>query len=138
MSNPCNEYYSEEYNENNNDNCNERHNNNCNESYNDKHVHEFTGSVKLAEEGEDRHNHRTAGITSEPRYCENGRHYHLIKTETDSAPDDHHHPILVRTGLDIKIRGTNKHVHAIKGATRVVDQHCHNFEFATLTERPLK
>ena len=130
MSNSCNEYYSEEYNENTNDNCNE--------NYNDKHVHEFTGSVKLAETGDDRHNHRTAGMTSEPIYCENGRHYHLIKAQTDSAPDDHHHPILVRTGLDIKIRGTNKHVHAIKGATRVVDQHCHNFEFATLTERPLK
>ena len=130
MSNPCNEYYSEEYNENTNDNCNE--------NYNDKHVHEFTGSVKLAETGDDRNNHRTAGITSEPIYCENGRHYHLIKAQTDSAPDDHHHPIIIRTGLDIKIRGTNKHVHAIKGATRVVDQHCHNFEFATLTERPLK
>ncbi|MBC5626462.1 hypothetical protein H8S10_13435 [Clostridium sp. NSJ-49] len=130
MSNSCNEYYSEEYNENTNDNCNE--------NYNDKHVHEFTGSVKLAETGDDRHNHRTAGITSEPIYCENGRHYHLIKAQTDSAPDDHHHPIIIRTGLDIKIRGTNKHVHAIKGATRVVDQHCHNFEFATLTERPLK
>ena len=130
MSNSCNEYYSEEYNENTNDNCNE--------NYNDKHVHEFTGSVKLAETGDERHNHRTAGITSEPIYCENGRHYHLIKAQTDSAPDDHHHPIIIRTGLDIKIRGTNKHVHAIKGATRVVDQHCHNFEFATLTERPLK
>ena len=130
MSNSCNEYYSEEYNENTNDNCNE--------NYNDHHVHEFTGSVKLAETGDDRHNHRTAGITSEPIYCENGRHYHLIKAQTDSAPDDHHHPIIIRTGLDIKIRGTNKHVHAIKGATRVVDQHCHNFEFATLTERPLK
>ena len=130
MSNSCNEYYSEEYNENTNDNCNE--------NYNDKHVHEFTGSVKLAETGDDRHNHRTAVITSEPIYCENGRHYHLIKAQTDSAPDDHHHPIIIRTGLDIKIRGTNKHVHAIKGATRVVDQHCHNFEFATLTERPLK
>ena len=121
MSNSGNEYYTEEY-------------SGC---YNDKHVHEFTGSTKLAENGEDRHNHRTAGITGEAKYLENGRHYHLIKTKTDSAPDGHHHPIMIRTGLDIKIRGTDKHVHAIKGATKVVDQHCHNFEFATLTEKPL-
>lgn len=116
------EYYSEE-------------NNRC---YKEKHVHEFTGSTKLAEDGEDRHNHRTAGITGEAKYCENGRHFHLIKAETDSAPDGHHHPIWIRTGLDIKIRGTDKHVHAIKGATRVVDQHCHNFEFTTLVEKPLE
>lgn len=108
------------------------------ECNNDNHVHEFTGSVKLAENGDERHNHRTAGITGEAIYCGNGRHYHLIQANTDSAPDGHHHPIMVRTGLDIRIRGTNKHVHAIKGATRVVDRHCHNFEFATLTEKPLE
>ncbi|MGF7050283.1 hypothetical protein J2T13_004808 [Paenibacillus sp. DS2015] len=30
-----------------------------------RHVHEFEGSTKLAEEGADRHNHRFAGVTGE-------------------------------------------------------------------------
>ncbi|WP_411829991.1 YmaF family protein [Paenibacillus sonchi] len=30
-----------------------------------RHVHEFEGSTKLAEEGADRHNHRFAGATGQ-------------------------------------------------------------------------
>jgi hypothetical protein len=30
-----------------------------------RHVHEFEGSTKLAEEGADRHNHRFAGVTGQ-------------------------------------------------------------------------
>jgi hypothetical protein len=30
-----------------------------------RHVHEFEGSTKLAEQGSDRHNHRFAGVTGQ-------------------------------------------------------------------------
>ncbi|BDR66709.1 hypothetical protein DP125_13270 [Clostridium tetani] len=97
------------------------------------HVHEFEGSTKLAEECDDRHNHRFAGVTSEVIPVGNS-HVHAILVNTDSL--DHHHEIGVTTGLAIPV-GNGKHVHLATGVTTIDDNHNHNFIFATLIDSPL-
>lgn len=99
------------------------------------HVHEFEQSTKLAEEGDDRHNHRVAGVTSEVIPIGGGRHVHAILSNTDFL--DHHHEIGVTTGPDIPIPGTNKHVHVVSGTTTLDDNHNHDFLFTTQIESPL-
>lgn len=99
------------------------------------HVHEFLGSTKLAETGEERHNHRFAGVSSPeiPISCDN--HIHLISTNTDFY-EDHFHQIHVTTGPAINV-GNGKHVHLVTGRTTVNDEHYHEFIFATLIENPI-
>lgn len=99
------------------------------------HVHEFQESTKLAEMGEDRHNHRVAGVTSEVIPISPYRHVHAIKDNTDFL--DHHHEIGVTTGPDIPIPNSNKHVHLVRGMTTVDDGHFHDFLFTTQIESPL-
>ncbi|WP_051624358.1 YmaF family protein [Clostridium akagii] len=99
------------------------------------HVHEFAESTKLAENGEDRHNHRVAGVTSEVIPIGNGQHVHAILSNTDFL--DHHHEIGVTTGPNIQITGTNKHVHVVKGSTTIDDGHNHDFLFTTQIDSPL-
>lgn len=99
------------------------------------HVHEFLGSTKLAEENEERHNHRFAGVSGEVIPIKDGNHIHLINTRTDFF--DHFHNIIkVKTGPAINVGG-GKHVHFVKGVTTLNDGHVHNFTFATLIESPL-
>jgi hypothetical protein len=98
------------------------------------HVHEFLGSTKLAEEGNDRHNHRFAGVTSEKIPLEGGGHIHGLFTNTDFL--DHHHEIAIQTGPAIPVGG-GKHVHFVKGKTTLDDGHFHDFVFATLINSPL-
>ena len=97
------------------------------------HVHEFLGSTKLAEEGDDRHNHRFAGVTSEV-IPQGDSHVHAILTNTDFL--DHHHEIGVTTGLAQPV-GNGKHIHFVTGTTTLVDGHVHEFQFATLIDSPL-
>ena len=109
------------------------------------HTHEFESSTKLAEEGDDRHNHRFAGVTSEViplnnKKCDDqdGKRYknhkHAIFTLTDFF--GHLHEVAVETGPAIDV-GNGKHVHFIKGNTTIDDGHYHEFAFATLIEAPL-
>ncbi|MGZ4113174.1 MAG: YmaF family protein [Tumebacillaceae bacterium] len=97
------------------------------------HVHEFTGSTKLAEMGADRHNHRFAGVTGQviPR---GKSHIHRLRTNTDFL--DHFHQVIILTGLAIPV-GDGKHVHFVKGMTTRVDGHMHRFQFTTLIDSPL-
>ncbi|MEH7309277.1 YmaF family protein [Neobacillus drentensis] len=97
------------------------------------HVHEFLASTKLAEEGEDRHNHRFAGVTSEV-IPKGDSHVHVILTNTDFL--DHHHEVGIQTGPAIPV-GNGKHVHFVNGITTLDDGHVHELEFATLIEKPL-
>jgi hypothetical protein len=97
------------------------------------HDHEFEGSTKLAEEGEDRHNHRFAGVTSE-MIPMGDSHVHGIFVNTDFL--DHHHEISAISGLPIDV-GNNKHVHVFQSVTTMVDGHFHDFIFATLIQSPL-
>ncbi len=86
----------------------------------------------MAEEEEDRHNHRFAGVTGEaiPR---GNSHFHEIKTNTDFLD---HHEVIIRTGPAIPV-GKGKHVHFVDGMTTVDDDHDHDLVFATLIDRPL-
>ena len=91
-------------------------------------MHEFLGSTKLAEEEDERHNHRFAGVTGEA-ILKGSSHFHEIVTNTDFF--DHHHEVVIRTGPPIPV-GNGKHIHFVKGMTTVEDDHDHDFEFATL------
>ena len=97
------------------------------------HVHEFLGSTKLAEEEEERHNHRFAGVTTEeiPVHCS---HVHGFSVNSDFF--DHHHEVTGLTELAVEV-GDHKHVHFAEGTTTENDDHVHEFQFATLIESPL-
>lgn len=111
--------------------------NQCNNNHHSTvqtHTHEFLGSTKLAEENDERHNHRFAGVTSEVIPLKGGNHKHAILTNTDFF--DHLHEIGVETGPAVDV-GDGKHVHFVEGRTTINDDHFHNFQFATLIEAPL-
>ncbi|MGG7058255.1 YmaF family protein [Clostridium nigeriense] len=100
-----------------------------------KHVHEFVGSVKLAElNSDDVHNHRFAGVTGEAVPCK-GSHIHRILTRTDFF-NDHFHIIDVFTGPAIPV-GNGRHVHFVYACTKERDGHKHMFRIATLIENPI-
>ncbi len=100
------------------------------------HVHEFEESLKLAEAGEDRHNHRVAGVTSQVIPISDTQHVHAFGViNTDFL--DHHHEIGGLTGPCIPIPGTNKHIHVISGTTTLDDGHTHDFLFTTQINAPL-
>ncbi|MCL6447356.1 MAG: YmaF family protein [Armatimonadetes bacterium] len=99
------------------------------------HVHEYLGSTKLAEENEERHNHRFAGVTSQVIPLPGWLHKHGLFTNTDFF-EDHLQEIAVETGPDINV-GDGKHVHFVEGTTTKDDGHVHEFIFATLIESPL-
>lgn len=99
------------------------------------HVHEFEGSTMLAEEGDDRHNHRFAGVSGEAIFTQGGNHRHEVFSNTDFF-DNHHHKFEKLTGPAINV-GNDKHVHFVKIRTTVNDGHFHNGQFATLIEDPL-
>ncbi len=104
------------------------------------HVHEFTASTQLAEEGDDRHNHRFAGVSGQVIPVP-GSHKHWIVSRTDFL--DHFHLVRALSGPAIPLPDPDappsqwKHVHFVEGFTTVVDGHRHEFEFGTLIEAPL-
>lgn len=111
---------------------------NCNKECNDQtHVHEVVGSVRLAELGEDPHNHRFAGITDQIIPIPGG-HIHKLQTKTDFY-EDHFHPVCVKTGPPVMVgKGDDaRHVHFIDSKTDVEDGHFHEFIVATLIENPI-
>ena len=97
------------------------------------HVHEFLGSTRLAEECDERHNHRFAGVTSEEIPTPES-HIHAFFTSTDFF--DHLHQVTGLTGPAIDVGG-GKHVHAAESTTTLNDGHVHEFIFATLILSPL-
>ncbi|MDD9781755.1 YmaF family protein [Priestia megaterium] len=97
------------------------------------HVHEFVASTKLAEEGDDRHNHRFAGVTSE-KIPKGNSHVHVILVNTDFF--NHHHEVAIETGPAIPV-GNGKHIHFVQGTTTLDDGHVHELEFTTLIQKPL-
>lgn len=85
-------------------------------------------------EGDDRHNHRFAGVTSEVIPIPGGNHKHAIFTLTDFF--GHLHEVAVETGPAVGV-GNGKHVHFVDGNTTVNDGHFHEFAFSTLIDAPL-
>lgn len=103
-----------------------------------RHVHEYSSNVKLAEDCPERHTHHISGVTGEAIYTRDGRnHVHkVIKDNTDFF--DHYHQICDTTGPAIKIDETGKHIHLLCGNTTVNDDHCHRYLFVTQIDAPLK
>ena len=98
-----------------------------------RHVHEFLGSVMIAERKEDPHNHRFAGVSGQA--IPYGRsHIHKIETKTDFY-EEHFHNIFEKSGEAIPV-GKGRHVHFVKGETTFNDGHRHDFIVATLIEDP--
>ncbi|MCQ6560603.1 YmaF family protein [Paenibacillus mendelii] len=100
-----------------------------------RHVHEFEGSTQLAEEGDDRHNHRFAGVSGQAIPVGN-THVHDIKLSNTDFFDHFHRLRRIRTGPAVPV-GNGKHVHFVTGQTTLVDGHVHRFKFATLIQSPL-
>jgi len=101
------------------------------------HDHEFLGSTKLAEEGDDRHNHRFASVTSQVIPLSGGGHKHSFFVNTDFF-ENHHHEVAGETGANIPIPGSNgKHTHFVLARTTIDDGHFHEYQFITLIEDPL-
>ena len=98
------------------------------------HVHDFLGSTQIAEPNTDPHNHRFAGISGEVIPIGNNQHVHELVTRTDFY-EDHFHNICVRSGPAIRVN--DRHVHFVSGTTTEVDNHEHDFIFATLIENPI-
>jgi hypothetical protein len=98
------------------------------------HVHEYQGSTKIAEEEEDPHNHRFAGVTSEV-IPKGNSHVHQLLGNSDFY-ENHHHEVGDTTGLAIPV-GNGRHVHFVCGTTTLDDGHVHEFNFATLIDNPI-
>lgn len=109
-------------------------NSNCNPM--DMHTHEFQGSFMLAEECDDRHNHRFAGVTGKAIMLPGGNHTHEFFTNSDFF-DEHYHQLEGETGPGIPV-GEGKHVHFARRRSTVDDEHFHIAQFATLIEDPLR
>lgn len=99
-----------------------------------RHVHEFEGSVELAELTEDPHNHRFAGVTGQAIIVTGG-HVHEVFTRTDFY-EDHFHFVDSVTELPTFLQN-GKHVHLVTGFTTEAEDHMHEFQVATLLEDPL-
>lgn len=100
-----------------------------------RHVHEFTGSVRFAELSDNPHNHHFAGVSGQAIPIKGGNHVHEIETQTDFF-EDHFHLIDVKTGPAIPVGG-GRHVHFVTAKTNVEDGHQHEFIAATLIENPI-
>lgn len=117
------------------DKCREKeHRPPCRPEETQTHVHEFLGSTELAEHGNERHNHRFAGVTTE--IIPFGEHGHKHAFMVNSDFFDHHHEVAGETGPAINV-GDGKHVHFACGKTTIDDAHFHKYQFATLIESPL-
>ena len=99
-----------------------------------QHVHEVTGSVKIAGCCEYAHNHRFATVSSEAIPCD-GTHVHEVKFQTDSC-NGHTHEFCGTSSPAIDV-GCGKHVHLIQGCTSMDAGHKHDLIVATLIENPV-
>ncbi len=98
-----------------------------------RHVHEITGSVMVAEQGNDAHNHRFAGVSGEAMPS-GGSHVHEVTIRTDFY-EDHFHFITGTSGPAIPVG--DRHVHFVMAQTTRQDGHMHTFRVAALIEDPI-
>ncbi len=100
-----------------------------------RHVHEVLGSVRIAEQSEDPHNHRFAGVSDQAIQLPGGSHVHEVEIRTDFY-EDHFHFIRGRSGPAIPLCD-GRHVHYLSGETSVSDGHDHGFIAASLINDPI-
>jgi len=99
-----------------------------------RHVHEIQGSVRIAEPGEDPHNHRFATVSCDAIPISMTDHVHEVTFRTDFY-ENHYHEFTGRTCGAIPVG--NRHVHFLESETTCNDCHKHEFEFATLIDNPI-
>lgn len=99
------------------------------------HVHEVLGSVQIAEEREDPHNHRFATVSGKAIPKGEGNHIHEVKFCTDTF-DDHNHEFCGKTCGAIRVG--DRHVHFLESVTSIEDGHKHKFRVATLVDNPIE
>jgi len=99
-----------------------------------RHVHEVQGSVAIAEEEEDPHNHRFATVTGEAIPIGKGDHIHEVKFRTDFY-ENHFHEFCGKTGGAIQVG--DRHVHFLESVTTVNDDHRHAFRLSTFIDNPI-
>lgn len=104
------------------------------------HVHEVQGSVKIAEIGEDPHNHRFATVSCEVVRNQDGTHFHIVKFRTDFY-ENHFHEFCGETSNEIDVdhncNSNDRHVHFLESVTTCNDGHRHEFRFATFINDPI-
>ncbi len=100
-----------------------------------RHVHEYIGSVMIAEAGEDPHNHRFSGVSGQAILLGDGSHVHRLATRTDFY-EDHFHIIRGISGPGIDVGG-GRHIHYVEAATTIVDGHRHNFRANSMINDPI-
>ena len=101
----------------------------------EQHVHEIVGSTRIAECGEDAHNHRFATVSGEAiPYMES--HVHRVTFRTDTF-DGHVHEFSGISSPAIPV-GDGRHVHFAKACTTMADGHTHEFRIASLIDNPIE
>ena len=128
--NNCNNYNSENYNM-----GNYSRENYNNEGYDDQnHVHEIIGSTAIVRECEECHNHRFCTMSGEAIRMGNS-HVHEVKYHTDFV-DGHYHEYCGKTSQACNV-GNGRHVHYLSDNTESENGHTHDFQVATLIDRPI-
>lgn len=99
-----------------------------------RHVHEFSGSVMIAERNEDPHNHRFASVSGEA-VGEGFNHVHPVQFRTDFY-EEHFHQFCGTSSVAIPV-GDGRHIHYLASVTDVSDGHRHEFKAASQIEDPI-
>lgn len=98
------------------------------------HKHEVQGSVRIAEQGCDAHNHRFATVSG--RAIQMGQsHVHEVEFDTDTY-EGHWHEFCGRTTTAYPVG--DGHVHYLESVTAPRDGHCHTFKVITHIEDPIE
>ena len=100
-----------------------------------RHVHEMLGSVRIALDGCEPHNHRFATVCGEAIPVGQNDHVHEVCFCTNFY-EDHYHEFTGRTGGMIDV-GCGRHVHFLHAQTKPEDRHVHCFRVATLINDPI-
>lgn len=100
-----------------------------------RHLHEVLGSVEIAEEMCDPHNHRFATVSGEAIATDNNSHVHKVKFRTDFY-EDHFHEFEGLSSEAIPV-GDGRHVHFLQAQTRISEGHRHDFRVAFLINDPI-
>lgn len=98
-----------------------------------RHVHEVMGSVQVAGENGEMHNHRFSAVSGEAVAVPGG-HVHVLDTRTDFY-DEHFHTIFGASGRDVSLG--DRHVHDVMAETSTNDGHSHRFRVASQIENPI-
>lgn len=98
------------------------------------HLHEVQGSVMIAEERGDAHNHRFAAISDKAIPVGRCDHVHEVVFRTDSY-EGHYHEFSGRTSGAYAVG--DGHVHYLKDDTTSCNGHKHCFKLITHIDNPI-